>query len=82
MYAPVEGAGTLSSRLGEEIELMYNLNVSSDFNLKVGYSQLYATESMEALKCKAGDTFNQWAWVMLTFKPVLFKQQAASHHPN
>ncbi|WP_237144088.1 alginate export family protein [Pontibacter pamirensis] len=74
VYAPVEGAGTLSSRLGEEIDLMYNLNVRSDFNLKIGYSQLYATESMEALKGKPGETFNQWAWVMLTFKPVLFKQ--------
>ncbi|MFD3000464.1 alginate export family protein [Pontibacter toksunensis] len=74
VYAPVEGAGTSSSRLGEEIDLMYNLNVTPDFNLKVGYSQLYAAGSMEALKGKAGNTFNQWAWVMLTFKPVLFKQ--------
>ncbi|GAB3532053.1 alginate export family protein [Pontibacter brevis] len=74
VYSPVEGAGILSSRLGEEIDLMYNLNVSPDFNLKVGYSQLYATASMEALKGKPGETFNQWAWVMLTFKPVLFKQ--------
>ena len=72
VYAPVEGASNLSARLGEEIDLMYNLNVSPDFNLKAGYSQLYATESMEALKGSAGRTVNQWAWVMLTFKPTFF----------
>jgi hypothetical protein len=74
VYAPVEGAGTLSSRLGEEIDLVYNLNVSPVFNLKVGYSQLYATASMEALKGREGSKLNQWGWVMLTFKPTLFKQ--------
>ncbi|MCC9166370.1 alginate export family protein [Pontibacter harenae] len=72
VYAPLEGAPALSSRLGEEIDFMYNHNVSPDFNLKVGYSQLYATESMEALKGTAGRTVNQWAWVMLTFKPTFF----------
>jgi len=74
VYDPQEVGGTLSSRLGEEIDLVYKLNISPDFNIKVGYSQLYATESMNALKGKPGNTFNQWAWVMLTFKPVLFKQ--------
>ncbi|PRY12761.1 alginate export protein [Pontibacter ummariensis] len=74
VYSPVEGEGELASRLGEELDLVYNRNISPDFNLKAGYSQLYATESMEALKGKTGKSFNQWAWVMLTFKPVLFKQ--------
>ncbi|AHM62059.1 hypothetical protein D770_19040 [Flammeovirgaceae bacterium 311] len=73
VYSPVEAEGTVSSRLGEEIDLIYNLNVAPDFNLKLGYSQLYATSSMELLKGKQGSSFNQWAWLMLTFKPVLFK---------
>ncbi len=63
----------LSSTLAEEIDLIYNLNISSDINLKVGYSQLFATKSLEALKGdKAGSGFNNWAWVMLSFKPTLF----------
>ncbi|MCJ8166582.1 alginate export family protein [Pontibacter sp. E15-1] len=73
VYDP-EAGGKLSSRLGEEIDLVYSLNVSPEFNLKAGYSQLYATESMEALKGKSGSGVNQWGWLMLTFKPVLFKQ--------
>ena len=74
VYDPQEAGGTLSARLGEEIDLVYNLNLSPDYNIKVGYSQLYATNSMEALKGKSGSSFNQWAWLMLTFKPVLFRQ--------
>ncbi|MHA6247365.1 alginate export family protein [Pontibacter sp. CAU 1760] len=71
---PAESGTTLSSRLGEEIDLVYNYNISPDFNLKAGYSQLYATPSMEALKGRQGQTLNQWAWLMLTFKPTLFKE--------
>ncbi|WP_224999536.1 alginate export family protein [Cesiribacter sp. SM1] len=77
VYSPVEVAGAVSSRLGEEIDLVYNLNVAPDFNLKLGYSQMYATSSMELLKGKQGRTFNQWAWLMLTFKPVLFKSKSS-----
>ncbi|ALJ00228.1 hypothetical protein DC20_16200 [Rufibacter tibetensis] len=73
---PTEATGTLSSRLGEEIDLVFNQNISADFNLKLGYSQLYATNSLDALKGKRGSGVNQWAWLMLTFKPVLFQQQA------
>ncbi|WP_347160019.1 alginate export family protein [Pontibacter chitinilyticus] len=71
----MEDAGTkLRSRLGEELDLVLNLNVNPEFNVKAGYSQLMATDALEALKGKKGEGTNQWAWVMLTFKPVLFKQ--------
>lgn len=74
VYDPVELTGTATSRLGEEIDLVFNQNFSPDFNLKLGYSQLYASASLETLKGKTGSGVNQWAWAMLTFKPVLFKQ--------
>jgi hypothetical protein len=77
VYSPLEAAGSVSSRLGEEIDLVYNLNVAPDFNLKLGYSQMYATSSMELLKGKQGSSFNQWAWLMLTFKPILFKSKSS-----
>ncbi|MFC6998117.1 alginate export family protein [Rufibacter roseus] len=77
VYSPPEASGTMSSRLGEEIDLVLNRNFSPDFNLKVGYSQLYASSSLETLKGKQGSGLNQWAWVMLTFKPVLFQQQSS-----
>jgi len=64
----------LGSRLGEELDLLLNVNVSPEFNLKTGYSHMLATSSMDALKVRpAGKANNEWAWVMLTFKPVFFQ---------
>jgi hypothetical protein len=73
VYSTASSDQKLSSRLGEEVDLALNVNVSPDFNLKAGYSQLLATSSLDALKGRNGKTDNEWAWVMLTFKPVLFQ---------
>lgn len=76
VYSPVEAETTITSRLGEEVDLVYNLNVSPGFNLKLGYSQLFATRSLEVLKGRTGSGLNQWSWLMLTFKPQLFKSKS------
>ncbi len=62
----------LSSTLGTEIDLVYNLKVAKDVNFKLGYSQLFATDSMEALKGGDKSQLTNWAWAMLTIKPTLF----------
>ncbi|WP_157638287.1 alginate export family protein [Flexithrix dorotheae] len=63
----------LSKTLGQEIDLVYNLNLGKEVNLKVGYSQMFASESMEYVKSVANAKgSNNWAWVMLTIKPTLF----------
>lgn len=71
IYA-AEGTGeTLSFILGEEIDLVYNLNLTPEVNFKLGYSQLFSTQSLEALKGGADRKgLNQWAWAMLTIKPT------------
>lgn len=81
MITPTE---TLSSGLGSEIDLVYILPLGKDANLKVGYSQMFATESMAVLKGNTNDganTANNWAWVMLTFKPQLFKHDYKTASP-
>ena len=65
----------LGSSLGQEIDLVFNLNLSNNTNLKMGYSQMFATSSMEALKGGNKDLTNNWAWMMLTFKPTLFESK-------
>lgn len=65
----------LSSGLGTEVDLVLNLNLSSSANLKMGYSQMFATSTMEAIKGGSKDEINNWAWLMLTFKPTLFKSK-------
>jgi hypothetical protein len=72
-----EGFGTvgntLGSTLGTEIDLVYTVVLTKDVSFNLGYSQMFATETMEAIK-SGGDksATNNWAWAMLTFKPQLF----------
>ncbi|WKN45248.1 alginate export family protein [Tunicatimonas pelagia] len=75
IYA-MEGTGEkLSGTLGEEIDLVYNLNLSDEVNFKLGYSHLFSTESLEALKGGAQrQGQNQWAWMMLTFNPTFISK--------
>ncbi|MEL7219827.1 MAG: alginate export family protein [Bacteroidota bacterium] len=58
--------------LGTEVDLVYNLQVDKAVNLKIGYSQMFATSSMELLKGGNQELFQNWGWVMLTIKPRLF----------
>ena len=62
----------LSSALGTEIDLVYNLDIAREVNFKLGYSQLFGTDSMEILKGGDNTSLNNWAWAMITIKPVLF----------
>jgi len=58
--------------LGTEVDFVYNLQLDKAVNLKVGYSQMFATSSMELLKGGDQSLFQNWGWVMLTIKPRLF----------
>lgn len=61
--------------LGSEIDLVFNYNIHKMVNLKAGYSMLLATTSMEALKGGDKSAFQDWGWVMLTFKPKFFESK-------
>ena len=65
--------GTYGSNLGTEVDLIYTAVLTKDVKFNLGYSQMFATESMEAIK-RGGDrsALNNWAWAMISFKPQLF----------
>lgn len=65
--------GTYGSSLGTEVDLVYTLALSQNVKFNLGYSQMFATETMEAIK-GGGDrsAVNNWAWAMISFKPQLF----------
>jgi len=65
----------ISGQLGTEIDLVYNLNVSDDFNTKIGYSQMFAHENFESYKPGRSDDFNNWIWVQLSLKPTIFNSK-------
>lgn len=66
---------TAPSGLGTEIDLVYVKKLSDGVTCKLGYSQMFASKSMELIK-GGGDSkaINNWMWLMISFKPVLFKQ--------
>ncbi len=74
--APVDindGGQNLSSSLGQEADLVYNIDVAPSVNFKLGYAQFRSTRTTEVLKGGAEKSgTNQWAWAMFTIKPTLF----------
>ena len=67
----------LSKNLGTEIDLVYNINLAKGVAITAGYSEMFATSTMEAIKPGNGtkDRINNWAWLMLTFKPVFYSSK-------
>lgn len=63
----------MSNALGTEFDLVLGYKWTNDINFQAGYSQLFATETMEVLKGGNKDSTNNWAWLMVSVKPSLFK---------
>ncbi len=58
--------------LGTEIDLLYTYTFDKAVNVKLGYSQMFAQKSMELLKTGDASNTNNFAYIILTFKPNLF----------
>ncbi len=64
-----------SNSLGTEIDFTAIYALSKSMVVSAGYSQMFATESMQVLKGGNYKNTNNWAWVMLTFKPTFFQSK-------
>lgn len=62
----------LSSGLGTEIDFSIGYAVTKSVVIAGGYSQMFATETMQVLKGGNYQNTNNWAWIMITFKPTFF----------
>ncbi len=65
----------LPKPMGTEIDFVYAQNLTPDITFNIGYSQMLATETMEALRGGDASLFTNWAWAMITFKPTLFETE-------
>ncbi|EIJ40049.1 hypothetical protein [Galbibacter orientalis] len=66
-------ANNADSYLGTEIDLQYTHKLMKFATLKVGYSHMFASESMSLIKeGRPNDNTNNWAWAMLVINPKLF----------
>lgn len=68
----LQNGQALSKAMGTEIDLVYAQKITSDLSFNIGFSQLFATDTMLSLRGQNLKS-NNWAWVMITFNPVLFK---------
>ncbi|SFW43056.1 hypothetical protein SAMN05660313_01638 [Cellulophaga fucicola] len=58
--------------LGTEIDLTLGYKASKSITFNAGYSQMFATDTMEVIKSGDASKVNNWAWAMITFKPHFF----------
>ncbi|MFC5626372.1 alginate export family protein [Algoriphagus winogradskyi] len=71
-FANGEMANDLSQNLGTELDLVYGNSLGKYVKMNVGYSQLFATESMSAVKGgTSSENTNNWGWVQLIVNPRL-----------
>lgn len=70
----LESGAILSKAMGTEIDLVYAQKINSDISFNLGFSQLFATDTMVNLR-PGNIKSNNWAWAMITFNPVLFKSE-------
>lgn len=79
---PGDKTKTLSSFLGTELDLTWSKQLTDAVGLSIGYSQMFHTESLSAIKGKlavepVGSTqtvdkavaYQSWAWIMINFTP-------------
>lgn len=71
---PADPDNDLPNRLGMELDFTIGYQLAESLALKAGYSHMFATTSMEALKGGSKDATANWAWVMLSFNPTLLKK--------
>lgn len=71
-----DGTMEYDSNLGTEMDLTLGYNVTKSIGIAAGHSMMFATESMEVIKGGDADENNSWTWLMVTFKPTLFKSKA------
>lgn len=65
-------ATELSKAMGTEVDLVFAKKLKGGVVWNLGYSQMFATDTMEALRGGDKGALQCWAWTMITFKPTLF----------
>ncbi len=76
--AKIQNDGTwkkYSNNLGMEIDFAANYTLSKNVSITGGYSQMLPTETLQVIKGGNYKNSNNWAWLMLTFKPTFFSKK-------
>ena len=73
LFDPNDINTSISGYLGTELDVVFVAKLAKNVRVDVGYSQMFATSSMEAIKSTPGDhtALNNWAWLQVNFNPTL-----------
>lgn len=69
---PTNSGTTLSAGLGAELDIITGYNFNDEVSILAGYSNMFATSTMETIRGGDKNALSNWAFLMITFKPVLF----------
>lgn len=64
---------TMEPFLGAEVDLTMSYKLSNTSNVVLGYSQMFGSETLQAIKGGDNAAWNNYAYLMFTFKPVFLK---------
>jgi len=70
---PSDPINSLKNYLGTEVDLSISRKIQESLSISAGYSQMFATNTMEAIKGGYSSTTNNWAWLMISFSPDFLK---------
>ena len=78
--AAADISGTNSKLLGNELDLGYSYQFIKEVNIQAGYSHMFASLGLELVKNNFDKNINDWAWVMVTINPTLFKTETKKNN--
>jgi hypothetical protein len=64
---------TMDASLGLELDYSFGIKLSDKVSAQMGYSHMFATETLVTLRGGNKDETANWVWAMLVFKPEFFK---------
>jgi hypothetical protein len=67
-----ESGATMSKRLGTEVDFVFQYKLSDEVRFDAGYSQFLSSNTLQALKGGSKETIQNWAWFMISLKPVFY----------
>ncbi len=70
---PAQNNELMNKGLGTEIDFSLAYKLNDYASLSAGYSQMFGTETLAVIRGGDYKATNNWAWLMVTFKPVFLK---------
>lgn len=69
---PTNPGTAMNAGLGTELDIVTGYNFNEEVSILAGYSNMFGTATMETIRGGDKDALSNWAFLMVTFKPVLF----------